>query len=239
MAWEVEHIGACTLYRADCRDILPMLQGIDAVITDPPYGISLRVKENAYAGGYVTPASMTYADDAVTITALIREVMPLLLQMSLRMAVFPGLSLLFDYPRPESLGGVYVSTGAGPSRWGFTRFHPVLYYGKCPYGARKPNSFANNQPGERGIDHPCPKPLAWMRWLVDRASLPGERVLDPFMGSGTTGVACVLLGRAFIGIDIERSYFDIACTRIAHAAAQPDLFLSQPTAPTQLAIEMP
>ena len=67
-----------------------------------------------------------------------------------------------------------------------------------------------------------------MKWLVDRASLPGETVLDPFMGSGTTGVACARLGRSFIGIEIDASYFNIACERIRKAYAQPDMFVSHP-----------
>lgn len=76
--------------------------------------------------------------------------------------------------------------------------------------------------------HPCPKPLGWMTWLVELASNPWEIVLDPFMGSGTTGVACVKLGRRFIGIEIEPKYFDIACKRIEAACAQPDLFIETP-----------
>lgn len=68
-----------------------------------------------------------------------------------------------------------------------------------------------------------------MRWLVERASLRGETVLDPFMGSGTTGVVCVKLGRKFIGIEIEPKYFDIACSRIETATRQPrDFFEPKP-----------
>ncbi len=73
-------------------------------------------------------------------------------------------------------------------------------------------------------DHPCPKPLSWMEWLCDRASLPGDTIADPFMGSGTTGVACANLERKFIGIEIEPKYFDIACERIEAAYAQGRLF---------------
>ena len=87
--------------------------------------------------------------------------------------------------------------------------------------------------GENSIDHPCPKPLAWMLWLVTRGSLPGHLVIDPFMGSGTTGVACVKLGRRFIGIEIYPHYFDIACRRIEDAYRQPDMFVERPPAPVQ------
>jgi site-specific DNA-methyltransferase (adenine-specific) len=64
-----------------------------------------------------------------------------------------------------------------------------------------------------------------MEWLVNRASRSGETILDPFMGSGTTGVACANLGRKFIGIEIEPKYFDIACERIRAAQAQQRLFV--------------
>ena len=67
-----------------------------------------------------------------------------------------------------------------------------------------------------------------MQWLVERASLAGHVILDPFMGSGTTGVACARLGRRFIGIEIEPKYFDIACKRISDAYKQDDLFIKQP-----------
>ena len=72
--------------------------------------------------------------------------------------------------------------------------------------------------------HPCPKPQKAWTWLVDKVASPTSTVLDPFMGSGTTGVACANLGRKFIGIEIERKYFDIACERIEAAYAQGRLF---------------
>ena len=92
-------------------------------------------------------------------------------------------------------------------------------------------------PGQPGkVDHPTQKPLALMRWCL--GFLPdAETILDPFMGSGTTGVACVKLGRKFIGIEIDEGYFDIACKRIADAVARPDLFISRkPPEPKQEAL---
>ena len=72
--------------------------------------------------------------------------------------------------------------------------------------------------------HPCPKPEAYCNWLVSRSAENGGTILDPLMGSGTTGVACANLGRKFIGIEIEEKYFDIACERITAAQAQGRLF---------------
>lgn len=77
-----------------------------------------------------------------------------------------------------------------------------------------------------GQVHPTQKPLEVMEFVCRRA--PSGTILDPFMGSGTTGVACVKLGRKFIGIEIERKYFDIACARIEKAYAQPDFFVERP-----------
>ena len=75
--------------------------------------------------------------------------------------------------------------------------------------------------------HPTQKPVQVMRWSVTATKTNGI-ILDPFMGSGTTGVACVQLGRKFIGIEIEETYFDIACERIAAAERQPDFFVRKP-----------
>jgi DNA modification methylase len=72
--------------------------------------------------------------------------------------------------------------------------------------------------------HPCAKPIKATEWLVEKVSIAGDTILDPFMGSGTTGVACANLGRKFIGIEIEPKYFDIACERISAAYAQRRLF---------------
>lgn len=79
--------------------------------------------------------------------------------------------------------------------------------------------------------HPTQKPTAVMEWCVQR--LDAETILDPFMGSGTTGVACAKLGRKFIGIEIEPKYFDIACERIRKAYDQPDFFVERPAPATQ------
>ena len=76
----------------------------------------------------------------------------------------------------------------------------------------------------RYYDHPCAKPIKTWTKLTNRATRYGETILDPFMGSGTTGVACANLGRKFIGIEIEEKYFDIACERIEATQAQGRLF---------------
>jgi len=101
-------------------------------------------------------------------------------------------------------------------------------------GARATAIYSTETSDKNG--HPCPKPIGWMRWAVSLASRAGETILDPFMGSGTTGVAAVKLGRRFIGIEIEPKYFDIACRRIEEATKQPDMFIEPLPAPKQEAM---
>ena len=94
---------------------------------------------------------------------------------------------------------------------------------------------------ERDIEreHPTQKPVDVMKWCIEHIPFPNREILDPFMGSGTTGVACVKLGRRFIGIEREPKYFDIACRRIEAAYNQPDLFIpSRPESkPQQLTLD--
>ena len=209
----------------DCHDILPLLPKVDLVLTDPPYGIGLTTKTSDYRdsafydGGESLRASVLYKDDAKTARALVAGVMPDLLAMADRVVIFPGPSLLWAYPEPTAVGCVFTMAGAGRSPWGFQCMHPSLFYGPDPYltdgqGGR-PNSLKDDQPNREHFDHPCPKPLPWMRWAVARASRPRETILDPFMGSGTTLRAAKDLGRKAIGIEIEERYCEIAAKRMA------------------------
>ena len=95
------------------------------------------------------------------------------------------------------------------------------YSGELPFWGQDfiacpiiPHSFA----------HPTPKPVPVLEWLVSRGTAKGGTVCDPFMGSGTTGVACMNLSRKFIGIEIEPKYFDISCERITNAQRQQRMF---------------
>ena len=232
MSAEKVTIGNAELWHGDCRNVLPLLGKVDACITDPPYGVGFIKKKSTKVD--TKKASVLYDDRPEMIKSLIDEVMPMILDAATRAVVFCGAAMLWNYPAPSALGCVFTPSGAGLCSWGFQCMHPILFYGKDIYledgkGSR-PNSFRTEQPNREEIDHPCPKPVQWMEWAINRSARATDLVLDPFMGSGTTGVACMNLGRRFVGIEIDRHYFDIACERIARAQAQGRIF-SEPTMP--------
>jgi site-specific DNA-methyltransferase (adenine-specific) len=215
--------GGIVIYHGDCREILPGLKA-DVGITDPPYGVGLVTKTSDYRqsehfdSGLSLMASTLYVDTPESVAALIADFMPLFLASVDRALVFSGTRMLWHYPEPAAMGSVYTPNGAGKSSWGFQCSQPILYYGKDPYLADgkgcRPNGFRTEQPNREHFDHPCPKPLSWMRWAVARASREGETILDPFLGSGTTAVAAKSLGRRCIGIEIEERYCEIAARRL-------------------------
>jgi hypothetical protein len=239
-----ERIGDAVVILGDSREVMPTLGRVDAVVTDPPYGVDLKKKTSRYGtGGPV----LAYEDTPEHVMPVVLEVLALARAMARCVVLTPGVRLLQHYPPADSIGTIFSPGAGGMDSWGFGCNNPVLFYGKCPYLASRagsrPNSFASYaanpyEPTELGHGHPCPKPVAWMRWLVLRASAStGETVLDPFAGSGTTGVACAKLGRRFIGIEQEPKYFDIAVRRIEAAYAQPDLFVKAPEPkPEQLSL---
>ena len=224
----VEQIGRATLYCGDSRALIASLEGVDAVITDPPYGVGYEgssTKDGGRdAGGYAS-----FEDTPENIKALIVPIIATCIELFPRLCMTPGPASMFFYPNPRAVGAVYYPAGANSGPWGFVCSQPIFYYGKDPYLAnglgRRANSFEAHAGAEKN-GHPCPKPIDQMKWLVNRASLPGETVLDPFMGSGTTGVAAVTMDRNFIGCEIEPAYFDIACKRIEDAQRQKDLFIA-------------
>ncbi len=232
-----EIIGECTLYQGDCLEVMPGLGEFDAVVTDPPYGVNLKAKQHKWfkveGEGY---ASFDDTPDEVLRVAV--RAVEIARGLARSVVVTPGTECAFFYPKPDDIGSVFNGSGTGSGVWGFKCSTPVLFYGKCPYLAtgrgRRANSWRQpeNDFAEK-VGHPCPKPIGMMQWLVQRASLRAETILDPFMGSGTTGVACVNLGRKFTGIELDPGYFDIACRRIEEAYKQPRLFEEPAPKPVQ------
>ena len=196
---------AVTLYHGDCREILPHVSA-DVLVTDPPFGVAFEGKSTKHSkpsGGYV-------GDDH----AEGPELVSLALGQCDRGLVFTGLRLLWKYPEPRDVGGVWCPSGAGRAPWGFSCFHPCLFYGTSPHVADgcTPNVIRSFDTAD-DCGHPCPKPMSWMQWAVAKASREGETILDPFAGSGTTLRAAKDLGRKAIGIEIEERYCEIAARR--------------------------
>lgn len=200
-----------TLYCADCLDVMPQMEpeSVDAVITDPPYGIN---------GDYAS-----YKDTVSNLSKLVPE----FINHSKRIArdviaVFTGVKNMDLYNGCDWRLAWVVPAGTGVSSWGFTCWTPISVYGKDPFSGNgsRPDVFVDYKPRREGYDHPYEKPLSIMRWILERCTKNNSIILDPFMGSGTTGVAALQLGRRFIGIEIDEKYYQIAEKRIREAQLQ-------------------
>lgn len=210
-----------TLYLGNCLDILPTLPKPDALVSDPPYGIA-HVKG---AGGHGK-------HNRRNIAPIVGDASPF----------DPGPLLGFD--NVLIWGAEHYCTRLPPDagRWlawnklddmeSYDSFSDVEFAWHSRKGAArifnykwkgiasvKANEDANRQ-------HPTQKPIGLMKWCIQQAGVPiNGVVLDPYMGSGTTGVAAVQLGRQFIGVEIEPRYFDVACRRVAEAYKQPSMLI--------------
>lgn len=209
--WREEIIGDARLILGDCLEILPTLPKVDAVVTDPPYGIAELWSKGSEKHGW----------RKANAEAVLRN--------------------QWD-DKPLDVGACAAILGAANDAviWGGNYF--PLPQSRCWFVWNKPErgfSLAEAElawttkdavvrvwdgpRSESGREHPTQKPVGLMAWCLKQ--LPeSQTILDPFMGSGTTGVACAQLGRKFIGIEIEPKYFDIACKRIEAAYAQGRLF---------------
>lgn len=200
-----EVIGNATLYLGDCLEILPTLPKVDAVITDPPYGIGFKYE--------------SHDDDPSIYSDWIKKWFALLREKSGLIGISPGIWNLMLWPQPTWVLCWYKPAAMGFGGVGVNNWEPFLLYGKPPN--RFNDVFKAPIIADKFLDgHPCPKPVEWGNQLVGKLTKEAQSVLDPFMGSGTTGVACMNLGRKFIGIEIEPKYFDIACERIDNAQRQ-------------------
>jgi len=218
-----EQIGDCTLYLGDCLEIMPTLGKVDAVVTDPPYGIGFKyegTKDDPEVYCEVMQAAVAGASYLCKGPQFWFQGMP---QASNWHKWFPK-----DY-RQLAACKTFVQMRKGHIQWAHD---PVIFWeGDGPIDETMRDWIvAGPEFHLEKIDHPCPRPISHILRLVSAVS---GTVLDPFMGSGTTGVACAKLGRKFIGIEIEECYFNIACERIEQAYSQPDLFVPAPNKPVQ------
>jgi site-specific DNA-methyltransferase (adenine-specific) len=213
-------IGDAQLYLCDCMEILPALPKVDAVITDPPYGIGFAAQPTKWqrlAGKQAESWDDVIATDMDALRVL------------------GDVQIIWGgnyYSLPKTRGWLsWFKPDAPPSMASFE-----LAWTNMDRNARQLSVSIGATNAER-VGHPTQKPLRLMRWCIEQAGKPGT-ILDPFMGSGTTGVAAVEMGLSFIGIEREPKYFDIACRRIEQAYAQRPLFDAEPARkPEQLGLE--
>jgi DNA modification methylase len=208
-----------TLYLGDCREILPTLGRFDAVVTDPPYGIG-KDGQKRTTGGH--GGRKAYEFKGWDQERPPREIFDRMVAISRHQVIWGGNYFADWLP----VAGKWLVWDKGQR---INQSDGELAYTSMDGALR---IFTQNRVAllVEGAQHPTQKPLEIMRWSLNH--VPEARtILDPFMGSGTTGCACVNLGRSFTGIEIDPDYFDIACKRISAALAAPDLFIKAPEAP--------
>lgn len=256
----VSDCGRVTLYNADCRDVLPTLAGIDAVITDPPYGVTACEWDTApdmdqfwnqvnavCLGKTIITATEPFATDVIISNranfrwddvwvkppcGMLNKDRPL--RAHERLLVFgrgpytPVKSetgaLLAKIGKTKLLNSKGEAEAYGQKNWtrdswtetGEREAKSVVYF------ARK----KNNQHTSENQHHPTEKPVGLMQYLVEMHTKDGDAVLDPYMGSGTTGIACIRTGRRFVGVEKDPTHYQTAVARIRAELAQGDLFLS-------------
>lgn len=220
----VEQIGDATLYLGDCMEILPTLPKVDAVITDPPYGINENHKKVASRGKLAAPRDYGAFDwDKAPPDA---EIIDAIRDKAKWSALFGG---NYFYLPPSSCWLVWDKLN------GDNDFADCeLVWTNWPKAVRRIQWRWNGmiRQGNEDRFHPTQKPVSVMKWVIELCP-KADTILDPFMGSGTTGVAAIQMGRKFIGIEREPKYFDIACKRIEQAAAQGSLLPPEPRKPEQ------
>lgn len=228
-----EIIGDARLILGDCREILPALNGVDAVVTDPPYGIGY--KHSGHVRGVASAIGLTAAANARGSPPVIGDDSPF---DPVPLLAFPNVIIWgadHFFPRLPDRGRWLAWNKLGfLAPW--DTFSDVEFAWHSLEGPARIFSMlwkglACDKRGENnGLrEHTTQKPIRLMEWCIAQVRIPpGNVILDPYMGSGTTGVACARLGRKFIGIEIHEPYFDIACRRIEQVYRQRDLFVDAP-----------
>jgi site-specific DNA-methyltransferase (adenine-specific) len=247
MGVEKVQIGECTLYRGDCLEVLPTLAGVDAVVTDPPYSSGGMVRgdrniatSSKYQHGDTEKKHLDFTGDTRDQRSWCAWCAIWMAQC--RQVVQPGgmIASFTDWRMLPTLtdaiqAGGWVWRGLAVWDKGNAIPQPNSFRAQCEYivwgtngprvvdyagGTYAPGLFTHKSPRERS--HVTEKSVGLMADVVQLCP-EGRTVLDPFMGSGTTGVACVQTGRGFIGVELSRQYFDIACRRIEAAYADSPL----------------
>jgi DNA modification methylase len=198
------------IYCGDCLEILPLLPNVDLVVTDPPYGIGY---------GY-----LTYNDTRENLDFLISGFIPKVRERASICAVFSGVNNLQKYPVADWTIAWHWRGTNTYGKYGINQWQPIICYGKDLKGFGSINGIlksdaiyyegGNCDEVKKFENHPCPKNVGIMKRIIVRLSNDWQSILDPFLGSGTTLVACKELNRNGIGIEISEKYCDIAKKRL-------------------------
>ena len=212
VAQRVEVIGRAVLVQGDCRDVLPVLPKVDAVVTDPPYGLGDWNNRGTNADRPFDSDKTQQWDQPVDANLMG------LVQAAGKHRIIWGANYLLDH------------LGRSKQMLVWNKGIRKMHFNDCEIAWcsqwREASRMIDLHPSAaEPKEHPTQKPLAVMRWCIGLLPEKSDSILDPFMGSGTTGVAAVQMGRDFIGIEREPKYFDIACRRIEEAQRQGDLFI--------------
>lgn len=223
----VERIGDAVLMLGDCLSILPGLS-VNAIVSDPPYGI-----------GHVKGAGGKGKHNRRNIVAIAGDDAP-----------FDPTHLL-SYPNVIIWGADHYAQRLPRGKWliwdklaglaSFDSFSDVEVAWQNRTGAARIirhmwKGICQDSEKDAKREHPTQKPVAVMSWCLEQLPSDAGVICDPYMGSGTTGVACAIAGRPFIGIETDPGYFDVSCRRIEAAYKQADLFIAPPAKPVQTAM---
>ena len=195
------------LRQGDCLELMKDIPdgSIDLILTDPPYGVGLKYN--------------SYEDSEDNWLKIMEKFIPEAKRVA-KMVIMPSckinkLKWIYQNYPPDWLICWYKGSPGHASYIGFNDWEPHLVYGRTKNRLYMHDYFQSKPSPKRGtLNHPCPKPIEWANWLIERATEEGMIILDPFMGSGTTGVAAKNLNRNFIGIELDSEYFNIAKERI-------------------------
>lgn len=211
------------MWLGDCREILPQLGKVDAVVTDPPYGIGWKPRINHPNQPWIDDVQF---DPSPFLAVGKYHLFWGAQYFASRLPDCEGWltwvkrPIAFDFSKDSR---TYATTELAWRDWGKAAHMALVWDGGKRQGDMDNRTFC----------HPSQKPVEIMEWCLNLVPLAAHMILDPFMGSGTTGVAAVHLGIPFIGIEIEPTYYEIAKRRISEALRQPDLFIDRPKPPKQ------
>jgi len=196
--------GSVSIYVGDSRVLLPQMPHADLVLCDHPYGVDLVYD--------------AWKDDEAGWFALMDEMIPKM-RAQADMVIFPScqirrLGWFYRNHEPDWLISWHKGSPWHVSKIGFNDWEPLIVYGRSKGLCMHDYLSVNNTEQMGNYGHPCPKPLKWATWLIDRACPEGGLVIDPFMGSGTTLRAAKDLGRKAIGIELSKAYADVAIGRM-------------------------